>query len=249
MGTMKAIVCLSVLASLLLTTSAESAELAGNPFHFLYNKCLQPDDSGDIGLCARDLLRSALDRDRALFTTGVTVGNETIVLDPLTVPDVADKANKRPKWQLSGMKLTGLSAVHVDSVMLTERVAAALVSVPQLTAHLRLTVRVSFIPLRPRLALTLLSPRIMIGANWTATESGGLQLGKASARLWLKDYNCTVGGGASIGTSLQAVLNDNSQELIEFMTPSLEAAIVRKVESLTQEETDQGLAWLQKVLG
>lgn len=223
-----------------------------SPLHFLFSKCPEPDVAdGDIGTCARDLLSAALERDRSQFTTGVNLGTRTLVLEPLSLPDVQDKASSRPRWEVTQTRVRGLSGVRVESVLLTPRTAGILLSMPQLVASLQLTVRYGFLPLRPRMAVTLHQPKMLLAADWSADDEGDLLLDQVHAQLFYnftQPFNATVKGVSSVGKSFESAMNDNAAGIVEFLKPSLEAAVVKRVTAMTQKQRNDMLQWLEKTL-
>lgn len=242
---MKIFALFALLAACVSLAAADASD--DGPLEFLFSRC-ELDDSSETGDCVRDLLRTALDRDRPKFATGLQVGGETVVLEPLQMPKPDGASQGRSsKIKVLDAQLAGLSDVQVDSVMLTESTAAAVVEFPQLHGEMRGEIRWGFLPLRPTMKLELLKPRLMVGANWSAPD-GELQLTEPHAKLWLDGFNITISGMTSMGKNLAKQLNQSHKEIIEFLKPSLEAAVVRRMNKMRQEERNDALSWLENAL-
>ena len=242
--------CTKLLLPLAACLALCAAEAEPNPFDFLFSRC---DDDGDAAVsgCIRQLLRDSLDRSRPKFATGLQVGEKTVVLEPwkMPKPEPSDgRSSSSSTMKIEEAQLEGLSQVQIDSVMLTDSQAAARVEFPQLHGEMRGKIKYGFLPIRATLKVELLKPQLMVAARWSVRD-GQLQLEEPNAQLWLDGYNVTISGFGSMGRNMADNLNDNHKEIIEFLTPSLEAAVVRRINKLDQEERNAALRWLEKALG
>ena len=223
-----------------------AADRVDGPFDFLISRC---EDAEDVSNCVRDLVNSALDNARPKFSTGFEVGNKTVVLEPLEMPKPSANSRKgrSRELNLSKAQLSGLSQLDLDSVLLTDSTVAAKVKFLELDGEMQAKIPFGFLPLRATLKLKLLNPQLMVGAQYNAS-SEDLQLEQPFAKLWLHGFNATVTGLSSMGKTISNTLNKNHEEIFEFLQPSLEAAIVRRIEKLDQEERSAALGWLRSVL-
>ena len=238
---------LLLLAAVCVTLCAADEE--HGPLQFLFTRCQeQADDDSGVGTCVRQLLRQALDQARPKFATGFQVGNRSVVLEPLEMPKPETGGRSgSSKMEISEAHLTGLSQAHLDSVLLTESAAAARVEFPELSGEMRAKIRYGFPPIRATITVQLVRPQLMVGSQWSVSD-GHLQIDQPHAKLWLDSYNVTISGFGSMGKTLATNLNDNHKEIMEFLRPSLEAAVARRVGRMDQEERDAALRWLEHAL-
>ncbi|KAF0301311.1 hypothetical protein FJT64_026319 [Amphibalanus amphitrite] len=226
-----------------------AADSEHGPLQFLFNHCDdQAEEASGVGSCVRQLLRDALDRARPRFSTGFQVGNETVILEPLKMPKPeGGRQGRSNKLEISEAQMKGLSKVRIDSVLLTENAAAAKVEFPEISGEMRGKIRYGFLPIRATVKVQLNNPRLMVGSHWSVSD-GQLQLEEPHAQLWLDSYNVTISGFGSMGTTIATNLNDNHKEIIEFLRPSLEAAVARRLGKMSQDEKEAVLGWLEQSL-
>lgn len=135
----------------------------------------------------RTKLASVLEIGRALLLNGVPHGTKNVTnvsLDPLKLPDLHDPAHKEPHWSISGIQISGLLGLQIESVKLTETTISAELSFPALSGQVELNVMDA--QFRPTLALQVDKPRVVVTAQYGYSPQGGFQVSNFTP-LFLND--------------------------------------------------------------
>ncbi|KAF0294304.1 hypothetical protein FJT64_008003 [Amphibalanus amphitrite] len=190
MGKLSLALC-ALLGCLSLGGALLTPGFAGKPLNFLFKICLSRFGDREISECMQTHLNSGIALVAPMFKQGLPAGDGSlVVLDPLKLDPVSDASTNPPKWEITGIELTGLSGAHVDKLRLTESTIEVEASLERLTAQA--TLDAWFLPLRPTVRLEVDRPRAILTADW-AYVGGDLVFSNSEKIVFLNDgYNVTI---------------------------------------------------------
>ncbi|XP_037083213.1 uncharacterized protein LOC119103695 [Pollicipes pollicipes] len=205
----------------------------GLPLDLLFEACGDTTDTNDIGPCVEELLAGIIDLAKPSFADGLDVGGKTVVLEPLSLKDIPEKADKKFRFSARNLKVHGLSTVQVEDVTLQPDTLALELSFDQLRASTKMTLRYSFITGRPDVELELTRPRIRVEAGWTLGEQDGklnIQLINPRVTIDLESFSTKISNLGGLGGFLQSLLNNNNEVLLRFFKPELQKQAQKMLE-------------------
>ena len=187
----QALVLAAIIGCLCLTEGLLTPGFAGKPLNFLFKICLSRFGDRAISECMQTHLNNGIKMVAPLFKQGLPAGDGSlVVLDPLKLDPVSDASTGTPKWEVTGLELTGLSGAHVDKLRLTESTIEVEASLQRLTAQA--TLDAWFLPLKPTVRLEVDRPRAVLTADW-AYVGGDLVFSNSEKIVFLNDgYNVTI---------------------------------------------------------
>ena len=209
----------------------------GVPVELLFAACGESTGEADIGPCLEELLQGVIELARPSFSTGLTVGNKTVILEPLALKDITPKDKKPGKVQISGknVQVAGISSLAVEDVTLLPDKLALTLNFTQLQASGDLSVRYRFISASPRVVLTLGQPSFHVMADWQLVpldDKLAVSLSNVNVSVEIDSFSTEISGLSGLGLFLQRILNTNNQLLLDLFEPKME----EKAKKLLEEE-------------
>lgn len=240
---------MSAFSSALLTICCVAAALAGPrvrrrvpvldvpggiPLGFVFAACEAESEEGDIGPCLAQLLSGVIDSQRQNFTTGIEIGNDVVVLEPLTLDDIEPKKDKEFQVGVANLKLYGIQEIQVDNVTITVDKLAIEFSLPRLTVSGDMSLKYLFVKADPEVTINLERVKVHLSANWSIEPSeDGTELfivfNGVEPDLDIGDLNVEVKDLPGLGIFVQRLLTKNSAVIIRFFLPDLEKGIRKRL--------------------
>ena len=180
---------LALCAGLLVCTAA----LGGGqkPLDFLFSRCESPKWDDGIGGCLRDHLRVLLEMLRPFITDGFGSGDSRVVLDPLSINDIEDPLNRRPRWRLTGVRATGLRNITLEEFSMTKSKIEAKINIPEVRMEAGLVL--DFLPFVISVRQEVLKFRLILIAYWRARD-GEVTFDDIAGQFWSEGHSTTIRG-------------------------------------------------------
>ncbi|KAF0294303.1 hypothetical protein FJT64_008002 [Amphibalanus amphitrite] len=189
MGTARA----PLLLLLALCAGPASAALGGGekPLDFLFSRCESPKWDDGIGGCLRDHLRVLLEILRPFITDGFGAGRDRVVLDPLSIEDIEDPLNERPRWRLTGVRATGLRNITLEEFSMTKSMIEVKINIPEV--RMEAGVVLDFLPFVISVRQEVLKMRLILIAYWRAHD-GEVTFDDIVGQFWSEGHSTTLRG-------------------------------------------------------
>lgn len=207
----------------------------GVPLELLFAACGDGAGEADIGPCLEQLLQGTIELARPSFASGLTVGDKTVILEPLALNDIKPKKERPGKLQVTGknVQVAGISSLAVEDVTLLPDKLALTLNFTQLQASGDLSVRYRFISASPRVVLTLERPSFHVMADWQLVpldDKLAVSLSNVNVSIEIDSFSTEISGLSGLGLFLQTLLNTNNQILLNLFEPKLEEKAKRLLE-------------------
>ena len=161
------------------------------PLDFLFSRCESPKWDDGIGGCLRDHLRVLLEILRPFITDGFGAGENRVVLDPLSMEDIEDPLNERPRWRLTGVQFTGLRNITLEEFSMTNSMIEVKINIPEVRMEGGLVF--DFLPFVISVRQEVLKFRLIVIAFWRAHD-GEVTFDDITAQSWSEGHSTTLRG-------------------------------------------------------
>ena len=161
------------------------------PLDFLFSRCESPKWDDGIGGCLRDHLRVLLEMLRPFITDGFGSGSDRLVLDPLSIEDIEDPLNERPRWRLTGVRATGLRNITLEEFSMTKSKIEVKINIPEVRMEGGLAL--DFLPFVISVRQEVLKFRLILIAYWSAVD-GEVTFDNIAGQFWSEGHSTTLRG-------------------------------------------------------
>ena len=212
-----------------------SGDAGGIPLTALFARCGATAEDDDIGPCLAELLRGAIDKARPSFSTGLDIGRDNIVLEPLDLDDIEPKREKSFQVSVRDLQVHGISTLDINNITFSSSELALNLTFSKVAATGKVKLTYLFLSATPEVELMLSNLTVLVRAKWVLDINPrdptrlDIVLHDATAQFDVGGLDVDLGNFGNVGIFLQNFIRNNEQVLVSFLVPTLEKSITKKL--------------------